>query len=387
VTDRCRVAIVGAGPQGLTAAVHLVAAGIDPSDLVVVDPAGGWLGRWRGQFVRLGIAHLRSPAVHHPHPDPYALVGYAAAHGRSAELHRRYGLPGTALFSDFCQDLIAGSGLAGVVQQGEVVEVTADGGITLGDGRRFSAAHVVWCTNPSVPAWEGEGRAGVQPWEWVDVSRPPATVAVVGGGLTAAHLVERALEGGSRVEWISRRPVVERDFDTDPGWLGPKEMAAFAALVDPARRLDRVVEARGGGTVPSWMMEGLRIAEHSGRLCRRVGAVAVEAAAHGSVVRVDGSVVEADAVWGATGDHPRLAAAPALHRLCDRLGVEVVGGRPVLDEWLRLPGSVVQVAGRLAQLQLGPTAGNLAGARRAAERVVGAVLGVHAMYALADARL
>jgi hypothetical protein len=49
---------------------------------------------------------------------------------------------------------------------------------------------------------------------------------------------------------------------------------------------------------------------------------------------------------------------------------------------MRVSGSVVQVMGRLAQLQLGPTAGNLAGARRGAEAVVGAVVGADAMYAL-----
>jgi hypothetical protein len=64
------------------------------------------------------------------------------------------------------------------------------------------------------------------------------------------------------------------------------------------------------------------------------------------------------------------------------LGAERISGRPVLDSSMRVSGSVVQVMGRLAQLQLGPTAGNLAGARRGAEAVVGAVVGVDAMYAL-----
>jgi hypothetical protein len=58
-------------------------------------------------------------------------------------------------------------------------------------------------------------------------------------------------------------------------------------------------------------------------------------------------------------------------------------GRPELDRFLRLSGSVVHVAGRLSQLQLGPVAGNLAGARRAAELVVGAVVGTDAMYTVA----
>jgi hypothetical protein len=65
--------------------------------------------------------------------------------------------------------------------------------------------------------------------------------------------------------------------------------------------------------------------------------------------------------------------------LCRELDVERVGGRPVLERSLRLPGSVVHVAGRLAQLEIGPAAGNLFGARRAAERVVASIVGADAL--------
>jgi cation diffusion facilitator CzcD-associated flavoprotein CzcO len=209
------------------------------------------------------------------------------------------------------------------------------------------------------------------------------TVAVVGGGLTAAHLVARAVDAGAHVEWVARRPVVEREFDTDPGWLGPLEMQGFSRIADRAERLQRVIDARGGGTVPPWIMQRLRPAERSGQVCRRVGAVEVDDA--GGEVLVDGRRLVADVVWDATGDRPCTSAAPPLERLCDQLGIARHGGRPELDRMLRLPGSVVHVAGRLAQLELGPTAGNLAGARRAAELVVGAVVGADAMYALAGA--
>jgi cation diffusion facilitator CzcD-associated flavoprotein CzcO len=59
-----RVAVVGAGPQGLAAALHLLDR--DPSlhrDLVVVDPAGRWLQAWDDRFARLEIEHLRSTSV------------------------------------------------------------------------------------------------------------------------------------------------------------------------------------------------------------------------------------------------------------------------------------------------------------------------------------
>jgi threonine dehydrogenase-like Zn-dependent dehydrogenase len=134
VSDAARVAIVGAGPQGLTTAVYLVAAGVDPAELVVVDPTGEWLAQWRRRFASLGIEHLRSPSVHHPHPDPYALSTFAAEQGRTDELHHRYGLPSTALFDDFCDRVIAESGLSGVVHRGSVVSLTPSGAVGLASG-------------------------------------------------------------------------------------------------------------------------------------------------------------------------------------------------------------------------------------------------------------
>ena len=60
------IVIAGAGPHGLATAVHLLTAAPSlRSRLMVVDPAGEWLGDWRDQFARLEIANLRSPAVHH----------------------------------------------------------------------------------------------------------------------------------------------------------------------------------------------------------------------------------------------------------------------------------------------------------------------------------
>lgn len=56
------VCILGAGPHGLAAAVHLREA--DPElEIVVVDHASGWLQTWNEQFARAEIATLRSPMV------------------------------------------------------------------------------------------------------------------------------------------------------------------------------------------------------------------------------------------------------------------------------------------------------------------------------------
>lgn len=262
-------------------------AGVDPSDLVVFDPAGERLSEWKRWFAHLKIEHLRSAVVHHPQPQPFALSDFVRARGRTCELLPTYLLPTVALFADFCQHLIDSMGLNDIVRCDTVLGVS--------------------------PAGEIETELGL--------------------GL----------------------------------------------------RLDRVLAARGGGTVPSWMLERISHANRAGRLCRRVGEIVVGGNCGPLELSVGSTIVTADHLWLATGSSPCVTASPPLDRLCRTLDTERFAGRPVLDTSLRLSGSVVHVMGRLAQLQLGPAAGNLAGDRRGAELVVEAVVGAEAMYALAVA--
>ena len=99
------LAIVGAGPHALTLVTHLLQKKQSMRNrFVVLDPAGDWLQQWQHQFAAYEIPHLRSPAVHHPDPNPHALRSFAES--RSEELFPPYDLPGTQLFQDFCRDVI-----------------------------------------------------------------------------------------------------------------------------------------------------------------------------------------------------------------------------------------------------------------------------------------
>jgi len=53
----------------------------------------------------------------------------------------------------------------------------------------------------------------------------------------------------------------------------------------------------------------------------------------------------------------------------------VADGYPIIDDSLRLPRLPIFVTGRLATSVLGPAAGNLWGAQRAAQRIATAVSG------------
>jgi NADPH-dependent 2,4-dienoyl-CoA reductase/sulfur reductase-like enzyme len=387
-----RVAVVGAGPQGLAAALHLVDR--DPGllrDLVVIDAAGGWLRAWDDRFARLDIGHLRSPGVHHPGCDAYELGDWCRRRDLASPVPSPYELPSTAAFRRFCDHLVARAGLDEHVVPTRVRRIEPGRRTTrlaLADGTAVVAAHVVLATDPAwrrLPAWVADlppvpvdalSHADDVDLRGLDLAGQH--VAIVGGGLTAGHLAAGAAERGATVTLIGRRPLRERMFDTDPGWLGPKHLDAFRRLADPAQRLDAALTARDGGSMPPWMTR--RISALGTRL-RVLAPMRICAAERcGDRLRLvlgDETRVTADRLWLATGSRPDIAADRLTATLQATHPTRLAAGWPTLDDTLRWPGTNVHVLGRLAMLVLGPAAGNLWGARVGATRVAPAVSDPH----------
>lgn len=76
------------------------------------------------------------------------------------------------------------------------------------------------------------------------------------------------------------------------------------------------------------------------------------------------------------GSVPQSAAAALREAVATAHPCPVHRGFPELTRDLRWPGTSLHVGGRLASLQLGPAAGNLWGARKAAERIVDSAVGL-----------
>ncbi len=384
---RVPVCVLGAGPHGLAAILHLKRA--DPAlaaETVVIDPSGRWMSAWDSQFARLGIDVLRSPSVHHPAPEVDALSCFVAQHGL-ARSGLPYDQPMAAAFRAFTQHLVETAELAEplAARPNRVTAEVDGGGVRIEtDGSPMVADRLVVAANPH--------RRSIPPWVWrlcgpavaelahagdVDLgSRPDLTgqrITVVGGGLTAAHLAVGAADRGASVDLVARRPLQVRSFDTDPGWLGPKYLRGFQDCPDPRRRFELARAARGGGTIPEWMRDQM---DH-GRVVIHEGAEILGAAPTPDgycLGLATGESISAHRVWLATGTTPDLGALRCLEPLLP--DVAAIGGLPVTDDDLRVGVHPVYVMGRLATHTLGPAAGNLWGARQAAQRITRAVTGV-----------
>lgn len=376
------VLLVGAGPHALTVAAYLRRA--DPGlRLLVADP-DGWLHRWRRQFAALRLEHLRSACVHHPDPDPYALLHHARDSGREAELHGEYQCPGTELFADFCAALVDELDLHRVLVREPVhaLHPRPGGGVTVHVGQtEVRARRVVLATNPTrarMSGWvPGRPDPRVEHSDTVDLRRPPGPgerVLVVGGGLTAAQLAVAASRAGARTTLLTRAPLRPRAFDTTAEWLG-RALPTFHADPDPHRRHATVCAARGGGTVPPPMLARLRALAAHDRLELAAGG-RIEASCGRDVrVRAGGRTWTVDRLWLGTGHDLDWRSEPLLASLAAWHPIRASGGLPALGPDLSWPGTDVHLVGGLAALSVGPTARNLTGARMAAERIRRAVTG------------
>ncbi|MDJ0724623.1 MAG: FAD/NAD(P)-binding protein [Prochloraceae cyanobacterium] len=388
------LAIVGAGVQALTLTTHLLQkSSKHSSKFIVIDSDGVWMKQWHHQFAAQQIPHLRSPAVHHPDPNSYELRRFAE--NRKNELFPPYDRPGTKLFADFCHEVIRRWDLEDKVYRGKVRQILpikhrsrSGFQLVLDDEKSLIARKVVLAI--------GSGEIQLPEWaKRIDLDRlsdrlchsvavdlrhlnlARERILVIGGGLTSAHLAIGAINLGAKVTLMTRKPLQEKIFDADPGWLGPKYLKDFHAETDWHLRWQMIHNARNGGSITPEMMLQLRKASREGKVALNQNCQVSSASWQDNNWQVncqDNNKHQFNRIWLATGTKLDARDLPLLKDVLQVYPTEIVNGLPVLDDRLRLPKSNFLIMGALAALQIGPVARNIAGGIRACERIVPALI-------------
>ena len=201
------------------------------------------------------------------------------------------------------------------------------------------------------------------------------TVAVVGGGITSAQVALKLLEEGHDVHLISRHEIREKMFDSDSGWLGPKHMTGFARVQDFDRRRQIINKARHRGSMPPEVKSALCRAIAQSQIRWHEDSVEkIEAVDERLRIRLkDAAALKVDRILLATGFAKKRPGGDFVDSLISSASLPCAEcGYPVIDKGLRWHANVF-VAGPLAELELGPVSRNIAGARRAADRLVDVV--------------
>lgn len=388
--------IIGGGIHGVLLARHLLDTQVaTPKTLRILDPNPWLLDNWKRMTARIGMTHLRSPMVHHLDGDPFSLRTFVNRFKNSDVAMQQNDVklfiepnnrPSLALFNAHCDEIIEQYDLQSLHVQTSVYKVTQ-----LQENAEWWVHHThgTRCTDKVVLA---TGRALAIKPDWAkhaelqgvrvdhvlgehtntDHFQSGSTLLVTGGGLTAGQTALMLIERGFKVIMASRHSIRSEAYDSDPGWMGPKYLNRFWRSSYGVRR-SMIRKARNRGTVTPEIFIQLRAAQTACKLSivrASVSAIDVVTPELMIVRFSDGSKQVIGGILLATGLETTRPGGELINDLINSMTLPIGQcGFPAPGaslEWA--PG--LYVSGALAELELGPTAPNISGARMAAERIV-----------------
>ena len=377
--------IVGGGIHGVHIAARLIGeAGVDRSKIRIIDPGENLLERWQSCTEVTGMTHLRSPSVHNLAIEPMSLsfFGESLNIPKSVLYAPPYDRPHLNFFNEHCSRVIGYFGLEELHIRGLVVScsVTCEEAIVeVSTGEKISSDNVVLAIGagdqPMWPEWsKGMGdlvhhifHSGFSGWPIKE-----ERIAVVGGGISAGQVALRLQDEGHEVHLVSRHEMKEHQFDSDPGWLGPKYMAGFEKEKDLSKRRQLISGARHRGSVPPDVNHSLTESIGNGGIkFYESGVSSIDKHQDSANLNLaDGTSIQIDRVLLATGFMPKRPGGKMVDQLITESQLPCAEcGYPIVDTDLCWHPRLY-VSGPLAELEIGPSSRNISGARRAAKRIV-----------------
>ncbi len=384
------VVIVGGGLAALSLTSALWHHGV--RDVVCLERTGRIGGQFFSRVDTLKQAVLRSPYDHHPGVEGFrdcelldfarlkwaSLTAGERCEVRMAQAGHRSVVP-LDIFEDFCGHVAAVHGVSDRTWTATVQAIMPEraGVLVESDAGTVAGRHVVLCAGetvrPAPSAWWSGDTPPPQVVYW-DSPVPPGagTLAVIGAGLSAAHVIVNALHAGRFVRWIVRGRERFQCADVNASFFRAEGRARFTGTAW-AERL-ALYRSERTASIMFEFRPALQEAEESGILVvsrgrdiRRIGKgprddLAIELS--------DGEIVAADAAVLALGTVPITGAG-----LLPEAVVNLQDGWPDLEAsslaFRREPR--VHLVGAGASMVLGPAARNIDGHRVGTARVAATI--------------
>ncbi|NMH69069.1 lysine N(6)-hydroxylase/L-ornithine N(5)-oxygenase family protein [Bacillus sp. RO3] len=376
--------IIGGGIHGCTVATYLVQKKKVPiHNICVIDPYPEPLYKWKRLTGLIDMPYLRSPFVHHLDSHPFSLQSFQKE--GEGNFYGPYKRPALSLFNQHSDTVLEEIGISEAWIQGKVEEVVKghagwkvktsgmDGihgkNIVIATGMNNQLAYPKWGSDLVAERPEQAGHLFAESLPEIE---PP--IVVIGGGISAAHLViklSRQFPGG--VIQLARHPYRVNDFDSDPGWLGPKYMRGFEKTSRYDERRELINHARHKGSLPSELANKLRNLSRNNTFTFIQDEVQSWHISGDDIilhVRKGKSAVKAKTILFATGFSQEVMKVDWLQKLIQEEKLMCANcGFPVVNKDLSWCNHLF-VTGPLAELEIGPVSRNISGARKAAERII-----------------
>lgn len=380
--------VIGGGIHGTYLSNVLInALGYKPHKIKVLDPLETPCQRWDELTSKTGMEFLRSPVVHHLGLSPWDLRHYLVKNksGSKAAAFGPYERPSLSLFNKHVQFVCDKGGLMQTRATGSALNIrrlrhSLRIESTAGN---LDAKRVILATNsndrPLIPSWAS--KAPGQVWHIFDraftpeLILPGESIAVVGAGITAAQFALKTCElSPGNVHLLIRRPLKVAEFDSDACWMGPKCLSIFALEKDYDNRRQLIKQARNKGTVTPEVLAAVNSAITSGKLkvrvcdvedCSRIGLTNLKLHdTHGD------TLCEVSKVVLSTGFVPGRPGGALIDSIISNFKCPLASdGFPIVDKGLHWSDGIY-VTGALAELEVGPPARNILGARISGERML-----------------
>lgn len=388
--------IIGGGIHGTAISLYLTHRfKINHHTIRVLDPHKQPLALWQQFTANTGMQHLRSPKVHHLHYDPWSITTFAQTRqGKPlAKYIPLYQRPSLALFNAYSQQLIQRYKLDDVRVQGRATnlihsnngwQIETDQGVL--HSRRVVLA-IGSSEQPHYPAWSKPLVDSDAPLNHIfdyDFRREDIPAwkhcVIIGGGISAAQLaISLSERQPGAVTLLSRHEPRIAHFDSDPCWVTNLCLDKFLKTSDYVVRRDMIQQARHRGSIPPDVFDALESAVEMGQLNLQIGEVQQAQLSNGDIelyinVQSTTRTVQTDRVILATGFDTKRPGGAWLDAVINRYQQPIAAcGYPIVDETLCW-GDGLYVMGGLAELEVGPVARNIIGARLCVERI-GRVVG------------
>jgi len=335
------------------------------------------------------MRYLRSPAVHHIDINPFSLDKFAVLteNWQESNFIAPKDRPSVELFLKHCRMVIDSHRLDSLRIKGTALElknhtnhvsvVTEDQTI---DTRMILLA-VGMNNQPLWPRWAILLKELNAPVHHVfdsgfslNAIQNQGPIAVVGSGISGAqlalHLAEKGFED---ILLVSRKAIHVSDFDFNPGWLGPKFMDHFSRQSLDDRR-QRINAARMKGSIPQDTKAMIDNAIAEKLISCIVDDITDGKNQAGSLLRSGRHGQYAcGQVFLATGFRDERPGNGFIAQAIKEFHLKTAScGFPVVGPSLQWHERIF-VSGPLSELQIGPSARNIAGARHSGRRITAAL--------------
>lgn len=383
--------IVGGGIQGITLATFLLKTAKTTIDkLAIIDRYDEPMSNWKNNTKFISMPFLRSPFVHHIDLDPFSLNAFVKKelYNHRTAFFGRYKRPSLDIFNEHCKYIINDLSIEQAWIKGDVCKVSktkmgwqlrlengqmVEGeklALAIGIGEQLNIPH--WAEN--LMNHKKGNIFHVFDKEAPDLHNLKQPVTIIGGGITAAHLAIKLCDlYPKQVTLVKRHSFKIHDFDSDSGWLGPKKQQGFQQISSYQNRRKEIIAARNKGSIPQDIYIKLKNLVKRGVLSvenKEVFQGVIDNENLSLFDKENNLITQTGSVILATGYMPNLPGSNWIKPLIEDLKLPYSKcGYPILSANLQW-NQDLYVTGALAELEIGPIARNISGARQAAERIV-----------------